>query len=219
MPKKNLTGKTYGKLTVIRETDMRNATNGTVIWECVCSCGNITYVSSSYLGRKINSCGRCYQGQYVEKDNYMVGYTTDGQEFYFDKEDLNLIKNYIWYSDNGYVMAAPTKKKIWMHRLIMNTQENCHVDHINSKRNDNRRRNLRQATPQQNRWNSKPNKNSYSSLKGVSWDKRGKRFIACICVNNKKINLGSFTDKYLAARIYDEAAKKYFGEYAYLNFA
>lgn len=219
MNKKDLTGKTFGKLAIINETTMRNKTNGTVIWKCICSCGNTAYVSSSDLGRTINSCGKCYQGQYIEKDDFMVGRTTDGQEYYFDKEDIELIKTYTWFNANGYVMAAPTKNKIWMHRLIMNTPKNFHTDHINGKRNDNRKCNLRQATPQQNRWNSKPNKYSYSSLKGVSWDKRGKRFIACICVNNKKINLGSFTDKNLAALTYNEAAKKYFGKYAYLNFA
>ena len=59
MPKKDLTGKKFGKLTVIRETEER-ASNGGIIWECQCDCGNKYKVVGSNLTRKKNptvSCG------------------------------------------------------------------------------------------------------------------------------------------------------------------
>jgi len=42
---KDLTGKVFGRLTVISITDQRSS-NARVMWQCVCSCGNSTIVSS-----------------------------------------------------------------------------------------------------------------------------------------------------------------------------
>jgi hypothetical protein len=43
--------------------------------------------------------------------------------------------------------------------------------------------------------------------------------VAKIRYQGKRIWLGSFKDEIEAAKAYDEAAKKYHGEYARLNFA
>lgn len=60
----DLTGKRYGKLTVIKSTSDR--TNfGNQIWECQCDCGNICYVSTNHLQTgNTKSCG-CLQGNSV----------------------------------------------------------------------------------------------------------------------------------------------------------
>lgn len=54
----NLRGRKIGLLTVIELTEKRQS-DGSVIWKCECSCGNITYVSSNNLLKKnpISSCG------------------------------------------------------------------------------------------------------------------------------------------------------------------
>ena len=53
-------GDVYGKLTLIRDTGMR-ATNGSVIWECVCECGNTVETSSGDIVRgRVQSCGCDY---------------------------------------------------------------------------------------------------------------------------------------------------------------
>lgn len=54
--KKDLTGKRFGKLTALEETDQRQ--DGRVVWKCQCDCGNITYVPTNMLqkGHK-KSCG------------------------------------------------------------------------------------------------------------------------------------------------------------------
>jgi hypothetical protein len=57
-----------------------------------------------------------------------------------------------------------------------------------------------------------------SKYKGVSFRKRKKPWIVGITVNYKNIHLGYFTNEIEAAKVYDAAAKKYYGEYAYLNF-
>jgi len=52
----------------------------------------------------------------------------------------------------------------------------------------------------------------------VDWAKDMKRWRTRILVNGKRLYLGSFKNEIAAAKAYDEAAKRYHGEYAALNF-
>ena len=61
-------GKTFGRLTVKGDSGKRES-NGNVLWECECSCGNIVYVSTSNLTRTKEptiSCG-CAKSKGEEK--------------------------------------------------------------------------------------------------------------------------------------------------------
>lgn len=53
---KDLAGQKFGELTAIKPTS--NRINGRVVWECLCSCGELVYVTSSHLidGHTV-SCG------------------------------------------------------------------------------------------------------------------------------------------------------------------
>lgn len=84
---------------------------------------------------------------------YGIGYTTKGEEFYFDFEDYDNIKQYNWYIDsNGYV--SKSNPYIRMHRLVMNLfNPNIMIDHIYHKKNDNRKSQLRIVTNRQNQMN------------------------------------------------------------------
>ncbi len=56
----DITGQTFGKLTVIQSTKERSY-DGRVIWECLCSCGNsFTTSIKNLLSRDTVSCG-CYR--------------------------------------------------------------------------------------------------------------------------------------------------------------
>ena len=71
----DITGKTFGRLTAIRPTD-KIASNGAVIWECKCSCGNITYNSIGLLkAGRVKSCG-CLSTENSIKNGKYVGKTT-----------------------------------------------------------------------------------------------------------------------------------------------
>ena len=91
------------------------------------------------------------------------------------------------------------------------------VDHINRNSLDNRKANLRPVTAMQNTWNTK-RKGGTSRFKGVTWNKREKKWKVQLAHKWKSIHLGLFTDEIEAAKTYDEAAKKYRGEFAVLNF-
>jgi len=84
---------------------------------------------------------------------------------------------------------------------------------------DNRKDNLRPATHSQNMCHiAKRSISKTSKYKGVCWKKRNRRWTAAITFEKKKIHLGYFKNEIDAAKAYDEAAKKYHGEFACLNF-
>ena len=98
--------------------------------------------------------------------------------------------------------------------------ENMTIDHINGDKRDNRLENLRLATWQQQSFNRpKQKRKSYSKYKGINYQKSSpnKPWLAFIFYNNKKIYLGHFATEVEAAKAYNDAAIKFFGEFAKLN--
>ena len=61
-------------------------------------------------------------------------------------------------------------------------------------------------------------KNARTKYRGVYYLKSLKKYYVQIEANGKRRYFGQFTDEITAARAYDEAAKKYHGEFASLNF-
>lgn len=55
---KDISNKQFGRLKALAPTEERDKNNGSVIWECLCDCGNIYYVSEHNLTRNgVQSCG------------------------------------------------------------------------------------------------------------------------------------------------------------------
>ncbi|MGD0078210.1 MAG: AP2/ERF family transcription factor [Sedimentisphaerales bacterium] len=151
-------------------------------------------------------------------------YLGEGKYTILDSQDYYRMRDYRWHlwGQNGrfYVVRIIQKgsrrmKKKTMHREIMNAPKGKLVDHKNSNPQDNRRNNLRLATYKENGRNkSKRRKKTSSKYIGVSRCKNVKSWRAQI----GHISLGSFDSEIDAAKAYDEAAKKYYGVFAKLNF-
>ncbi|MFH1369694.1 MAG: AP2 domain-containing protein [Planctomycetota bacterium] len=151
----------------------------------------------------------------------------EGRFTILDQQDFYRLGNFNWFAERrGECFYAvrhlispdePTKI-IRMHRVIMNAPKGLLVDHKNNDGLDNRRENLRLATSSQNNCNKRKRKNASSRFVGVSFNKLKRRWCAYICFNGKNIWLGWFDSEIEAAKAYDEAARKYHGEFAKLNF-
>jgi hypothetical protein len=109
------------------------------------------------------------------------------------------------------------KKTIYMHRVIVNAPPNKDVDHRDGNGLNNQDENLRICTDSQNLANSKRRSDNTTGYKGVFLKKGKNKFRARITVNGKRINLGCFFTAAEANMVYQNAAQKYFGEFAYKN--
>lgn len=136
-------------------------------------------------------------------------------EFIIDSDDSYILNFGSWSPDAyGY---AENKNGRKLHRLIMNAPNGMAVDHINGNIADNRKSNLRICVNSENLRNRGAQRNNTSGYKGVSWCKQSNKWRSSICLNKKRIYLGLFTNKLDAANAYNQAAIKYFGEFAFLN--
>ena len=155
---------------------------------------------------------------------------TQGKIALVDDEDYDrLIAMGKWQCSLGYatknVKFNSIHTTLRMHRVILTKYLNldsCNprlvqVDHINGNKLDNRKENLRTCSPSQNSQNRPASKNNTSGYKGVVWHSRSKKWVAKITANGANTHLGCFDDPKLAAKAYNEAAVKLYGEFANIN--
>lgn len=143
-----------------------------------------------------------------------------------DDKDYELQNKHKWYAleKRGAVYAARNisvgikQKILLMHIAIMGRVTGKEIDHRNTETLDNQRHNLRYCTHAENARNRKTSGNNTSGYKGACWHKGVNKWCAYIYHNGKRIHLGYFTCLIKAAKVYDNAARKYFGEFARPNF-
>jgi len=97
----DLRNKVFGKLTVLNLKSIRKY--GIVYWRCICDCGNkaeLEIRASHLKAGTIKSCGclltKRKGNDYDLNGNFGIGYTSKKEEFYFDLDDFEKIKNYTW---------------------------------------------------------------------------------------------------------------------------
>jgi len=152
---------------------------------------------------------------------------TQGKFAMVDDADYEWLNQWRWYavcfvSGGWYVrhnnMSKTKTQTETMHALIMcNNPEGLYIDHKDGNGLNNQRSNLRFATMAENNRNRKLQKNNMCGYKGVQVRESG-NFRCRIRVCGILINIGTYSHIENAARAYDTAAIKYFGEFAKLNF-
>lgn len=133
------------------------------------------------------------------------------------KEDAVRVSAHRWFfTAKKYVRRRLSGGKLQpLHSFILKSSAEV-IDHINGDPADNRRENLRPCTRKENSRNTAP-RGGRSRFKGVTFDPRKRLFRARIGVNRRRIGLGRFKNEVDAAKAYDRAAIKHFGEFARTN--
>lgn len=226
---KDLKGQRFGRLVVIERAENFILPSGQpqTAWLCQCDCGNILKTRSfSLTNGTTKSCG-CLAKElrvartkkyntYDLSGEYGIGYTSKGEEFYFDLEDYDKIKDYCWNKHKEYITTRNVSGYILFHRLVMGiSDENIAVDHINHNKSDNRKNNLRFVTDSQNSMNRCISSHNTSGITGVN--KCNGKWTARIGVNTKRIFLGNYDNFFEAVKARKEAEEKYYKEYSYDN--
>lgn len=158
---------------------------------------------------------------------------TRGQQAVISDEDADLAE-FKWRADfhctyaNGgkYHAVRGIRPKgcryqtIILHRVILSrmlgrelTRHEL-VDHIDNDPLNNTRENLRLATNAQNQANRGKTCRNTSGYKGVFFNKSSRKYVAQICLNNKRCHLGAFLTPEEAHAAYCKAARELYGEFA-----
>lgn len=146
------------------------------------------------------------------------------REVLFDARDEQFVRTWRWETmrsrqkDQKYYIVLRNGPGVFMlHNLLMQPKPGQLVDHKNGNPLDNRRDNLRFCDATLNNANrvSAPNATGF---RGVGRVGRTDKFVAYIAAYRVRQHLGTFTSAESAARAYDAAALKAFGEFAVTNF-
>ena len=211
--KEDLTGRVFGKLTVIKQVEDLIDSQGHHLsqWLCECECAehNKKIVKGkSLLNGDTRSCG-CLKKKKLSSDPktklnlkdsfgyYGIGYTSNtNKEFYFDMEDYEKIKNYAWYEHHSrnyrrlltVVKKDDTYKNYSMAQVILGNW----YDHIDRNPFNNRKNNLRKCLQlhQDNNKNRSKYNNNTSGFIGIYYLKNAKKnkWQAIININKEQIN-------------------------------
>ena len=235
-------GERFGRLVVVRKgedyVDPKSGKKKSRYWcQCDCESPEKLILGTALTSGAIKSCGCLHReissetaktkishgkkyNDYDLTGDYGIGYTFNGEEFYFDLEDYEKIRNICWHMHiRGYItghVVGSDKREIKMHQLILPTNDQYVVDYINTHaKNDNRKSNLRVATQMENTRNRRMLRNNTSGRTGVSYDKDSNRWVAYIGYNHKQIFLGRFDNFDDAVKAREKAEDKYFKEFKY----
>jgi HNH endonuclease len=220
----DITRKKFGLLTALEPAGKR--ANHTM-WVCQCICGEEIEVRLGDLRRGHTiSCG-CKTGLVPRKprpnryktvgpDTFIR--LTSGKVVIIDTDQQGRVGRYHWTTDSD---GRPTacRGTLRLPRLIMGVNRlriDILVDHKNGDPLDNRKGNLRVCTIAENNCNRGPAKSNKLGLKGVRENADG-TFRVDLTHEGERHSRGPFLNKWLAAESHDVLARKYHGEFAWLN--
>lgn len=147
---------------------------------------------------------------------------TKGYEALIDAEDALRVAGFNWSSQpSGKTVYAHRSEVrggrsygVRLHRVLIDAPDGMEVDHIDGDGLNNRKANLRLATHAENCMNRRVPVTNSSGLKGVSWHKGQRQWVAKIKVSGITVHIGSFNCPEQAHTAYCEAAARMHGKFA-----
>lgn len=214
----DLTGKRFGRLTVIEKAEKKDKYNN-IYWNCKCDCGNFRCVSTRNLNRgDTKSCGclkheskTTIHGKYKERIH---------KEW---RGILHRCKNpsashYENYGGRGISVCDEWSGKDGFINFYKWSMENGYSDNLTLDRKDNDKGyspdNCRWVTHMENCHNRGARKDSKTGYAGIYVRKTRTgsiKYRVCIMTNYKRINLGHFDTFEEAVSVRRDAELKYWG--------
>lgn len=151
-----------------------------------------------------------------------------------DKEYVNWMKDYTWYSEGDsdssqrYLVSRVKNEKgvhsiVRYHVEIMRDELESYeskgsqpvIDHIDGDETNNLKSNMRVVTQSENNMNKRVQRNNTTGFVGVMWHTGKKMWETSITIENESIHLGNYYYLRNALRARIEAENKHFGEHSF----
>jgi hypothetical protein len=156
--------------------------------------------------------------------SYRIIPLTQSQVAFVDAQDYAALSKFKWHaewqSSTFYAVRKIRRpdgkwRGLYMHRQILGASYDVEIDHKDHNGLNNRRENIRMATPSQNSQNAGARTGSVSGKKGVSLHSKTGLWRARINVDRREYSLGYFRTPEEAHAAYIAAAKEKHGEFAH----
>lgn len=204
----DLTGKRYGKLTVLERVQTSKKTK----WKCKCDCGNEVVVASDNLrSGHSRSCG-CLKLEEVTKHGQWN--TRIYRIYYAMKQRCNNPKcaAYGYYGGRGIKVCIEWEndfQTFYNWAMSHGYADDLSIDRIDVNGNY-EPSNCRWATATEQSFNKTKGKDNSLGIVGVSRRKDTGKYMAYISKEGKRHRLGDFETLEEAVRAREEAEKKYY---------
>lgn len=144
-----------------------------------------------------------------QQGDTIIMFDEKGNFTLIDAEDYIKVKDIYWYQEiNGYWRGYNgTRAKLLLHRCILEAPKGLVVDHINHKRFDNRKTNIRLCSQSQNLMNRKHN--------CIYYEKERNKWRARLEHLGKRYDLGRYSTKEEALAVIKDFKEKHFKEFYY----
>jgi hypothetical protein len=136
-----------------------------------------------------------------------------------DDEDYRYLNQFKWHAHEAargcfYARGRIEGHRVYMHRVVAKRAGflKSEIDHRDGDRMNNKRKNLRPASHQNNMRNMHRKQITRSGVKGVQQNRD--RWIARLTVNGRQLCFGTYDTIKEAATARREAELKHFGEFA-----
>lgn len=195
--KLDLTGNTYGRLTVLGDVGKRTK-NGKVLWHCLCECGRVTFVRGDHLKNgEIRSCGCLNEEKNHKRFKDLSNTETDNFKV-IDRA----------YSKNKRVYWNCICKHCGNHIELQSNQ----IERYSScgcKHNRSTKERMAEISDPESLKTNKPTAKSTTGVRGVYFNKRKNRYQVFINVDKKTKYLGSYASLEEATKIRREAEEEF----------